>query len=868
MSSLWAMGVILLAAPERTLCDFDRVTLDWRSKFAAHQVVETERDGRPTRILRTPFDLSRPPHYDWVRAVAPDGVDVRLYRFLTVRLRVEGGGSKLILMLLQRVPKSADNPNGERVAPANGHYLLLDFTDWRQLSFPLDAFEDGEVLASAVHEFNFALTASGRDRPGVIEIDDLSLSVEPVGQVVEEVVPFPPADIAVADEAAFFALLDLDRPELGAVRAAVEAGDWQRAKSAWAEHLGRRTAPRWLWSHRDRERIAAVHEQRWGGLKRYVAAADRVLARQFDFLGVGKTLDHDVDWLQGPTEWTHVLSRFHYLKHLGYAWWATGDEKYAEDFAYLIRDWIADNPVPRICSNDRGRRGTVWRTLETGIRGELWFDVMELFMDAPAFDAETKYQMTRSLVEHARHLHRYETAFRPGNWQAVECTGLAAIGIMLPEFHEAASWRERAFTYLVRQMKEDVRPDGAQSEYTPGYHGWVLERFLQVALLCRANGYEVPGLLDRHEKMFEFLMHLARPDRRFPPLGDAGTGGSVAATLGMGALLYDRPDMRYLGVDRPAEDWLWRFGPEAVERYETLPAARPAFDSAMLPHAKYLVMRTGWDAGDRWFLFDAAPWGGGHSHQDRLQVLLWDGRDLLIDPGMCSYDQPLSRELRRSASHNVLLIDGDEQIQSDPTVTAWDLRPEAELAGAEIADAAYRHRRTVLWVKPDCWVVVDHVFGVGEHELTRRFHFPRGEAAADERGAETRFGEGRNVRVETTDGAAVAIVPGPLPLGNVEAAEAPVAVFTNRVTLPTALSCVVTPFTAPADLPAIMVSPADDPLVVRLQLVWSDGRIAHVAVAPERRELGLADPPVVGLAALVREGPHPTRVVFEDGASR
>ncbi|MCD6352295.1 MAG: hypothetical protein J7M26_09270, partial [Armatimonadetes bacterium] len=193
-----------------------------------------------------------------------------------------------------------------------------------------------------------------------------------------------------------------------------------------------RKTPRWTWCLADRDRIIELYDQRFGGLKRYVPAADRVLAREFDFLGVHKKLDHDIQWLQGPWEWTHVLSRFGYWKTLGYAYWATGDSKYAADFVYMLEDWIADNPVPRILTNSRGKHGTVWRTLETGIRAELWFDVMQLFMDAPEFDAEAKYLMTRSLVEHARHLYRYEVAFRYGNWQVVECTGLGAVGIMLP----------------------------------------------------------------------------------------------------------------------------------------------------------------------------------------------------------------------------------------------------------------------------------------------------------------------------------------------------------------------------------------------------------------------------------------------------
>ena len=59
------------------------------------------------------------------------------------------------------------------------------------------------------------------------------------------------------------------------------------------------------------------------GLARYTNAANKVLARDFEFLGVRKQLAHAPEWLQGPVEWTHVLSRFAYWQDLGLAYWGT-----------------------------------------------------------------------------------------------------------------------------------------------------------------------------------------------------------------------------------------------------------------------------------------------------------------------------------------------------------------------------------------------------------------------------------------------------------------------------------------------------------------------------------------------------------------
>jgi hypothetical protein len=115
-----------------------------------------------------------------------------------------------------------------------------------------------------------------------------------------------------------------------------------------------------------------------------------------------------------------------------------------------------------------------------------------------------------------------------------------------------------------------------------------MTQFLKVGLLCRANGYAVPGLLDRHEKMFEFILQLREPDGTFVRVGDTGFGrrNSVAESLGLGALMYQRPDLRFFGPDQCAENWLWLFGPGVFDQYARLKPQAPAFISGLLPNAK------------------------------------------------------------------------------------------------------------------------------------------------------------------------------------------------------------------------------------------------------------------------------------------
>jgi hypothetical protein len=688
------------------------------------------------------------------------------------------------------------------------------------------------------------------------------------GSLPGQVSPF-----AVPGEMAFFSLLDLERADLAPVKTAVAERDWAAAKQAWAVHLQTRSQPRWTWSHHDRATLLRLCQEKFGGMDEHIREADRVLARDFDLLGVRKRLERHVEWLQGPIEWTHVLSRFAYWRDLGLAYWATGRKAYAEDFVLLARDWIADNPVPSEPSTGRGPRGSVWRTLEAGIRGDAWFEAMQLFMDAPEFDAETKYLLTRSLVEHARYLHAWGTTYRGGNWQVCESSGLATIGIMLPEFKEAEDWRERGFHYLVEHMRRDVEADGAHWELTPGYHTWVMTQFLKAGLLCRANGYTVPGLLDRHEKMFEFLMNLRQPDGTFVTVGDAGFGrrNSLADNLGLGALMYQRPDFRFLGPNQCAESWLWLFGPGMFDQYARLKPQAPAFTSRLLPDAKYAVMRTGWDADARFLFFDCAPWRGGHSHRDCLQVVVCAGRQLLIDPGVYSYDQPLSvRYFRKTEAHNVLMVDGAEQPAANPELLAWQAGPEADFASGQVAGTnGLRQERSVLFVKPHYWLVVDWVFGSGEHQLARLFHFPLDSGAqAAGKGARTSYQTGANLEVLPADEAHLEMRRGWVPTGPAYAKEGPVAAFVIQSKLPAALGTVLVPFAEEKALPTVKRVSTADPELVQIQLTFPNGRQDDVLIAPAPAKLTLGERTASGRALVVRRGPSGETTIVVKGEGR
>lgn len=77
-------------------------------------------------------------------------------------------------------------------------------------------------------------------------------------------------------------------------------------------------------------------------------------------------------------------------------------------------------------------------------------------------------------------------------------------------------------------------------------------------------------------------------------------------------------------------------------------------------------MRTGWERGDTLLAMTAMRYTA-HTHFDRGSVVLeYGGEQLLLDPGMVSYNSPSSHQLRGTQSHNALTLSGSGQKHVPP----------------------------------------------------------------------------------------------------------------------------------------------------------------------------------------------------------
>jgi hypothetical protein len=131
----------------------------------------------------------------------------------------------------------------------------------------------------------------------------------------------------------------------------------------------------------------------------------------------------------------------------------------------------------------------------------------------------------------------------------------------------------------------------------------------------------------------------------------------------------------------------------------------------------------------------------GHAHADALSFeLAAKGRTVLVDPGTYTYtaSKVLRDSFRSSAAHNTLVV--DDESWSTPAgpfswktigsskLSRWIAKERFDYLAATqdrlgLSSALIEHRRDVLFLKGDYWVIRDQIGSVGSHDLKLWFHF-------------------------------------------------------------------------------------------------------------------------------------------------
>ncbi len=364
----------------------------------------------------------------------------------------------------------------------------------------------------------------------------------------------------------------------------------------------------------------------------------------------------EIDWSYNPTfngfgEWIWQIQRHSEWAILAHCYADTKDEKYTQAFIDYFTTWYEQMP----CPEEAPPGGTIaWRSIEAGIRMmKAWHVAIHTFYKSPLV---TDHIITSYFKSFCDHGYRLTTANGTGNWLIMEMVGLAYVGMLYPFLAKAEEWKNHAFSVLTREIVEQVYLDGFQFELTTGYHAGVVDNYALLFEGAIGLGYEIPETLRKYyARMYEMFTHLMLPDGKIPNLNDGGVYST--AKFCEKALKYypEREDFR----------WFATKGTEGKE---------PDYVSCIMPYSGMGVMRTGWGEKDIAVFMDAGPFGYGHQHEDKLNVLLHAyGKYMMSDLGNYAYDgSQMRRHVIATKGHNCALVDGMGQNRAKTYVRGSD----------------------------------------------------------------------------------------------------------------------------------------------------------------------------------------------------
>jgi hypothetical protein len=652
--------------------------------------------------------------------------------------------------------------------------------------------------------------------------------------------PLPKVERTRLTDEEFFSKLDATRDDMKPVLAALESEGIPAAKKVLADHFRQRKTPQWRIDPHARPK----HDTRPKGVK--TSRADEALRHVYR----GHSFGPDIDWLDNPTyapdrefdkEWSMAFLRMPWWEALGKAYWATGDERYAKEFVYQLHDFIAKYPIPvertRGSSHPMKYAVPEWRTLEIGNRlGKSWINAFFRFLSSQAMDDNAVCEILKSFWEMGHHLERFSSVRKlSSNWLISETQALHAAGIMFPEFKDAATWLTLAEERLTGELKKQVYKDGVHWELAPGYGRHVMMMFLKAHQFGVKNGRPMPGeYVDILEKMFHYYAY-SSINGQIAAFSDS-KHSNVRSVFASGFDYFPH---------RTDFQWLATQGRKGT---------KPTKTNIAFPYAGHYVMRSDFEADQRFMIVDAGPYGSGHQHEDALSFELSAyGERLITDPGIYryNYSSPWRKFMVSSLAHNTLAVDNQGQcrgrhrgtwVAKGPMPNIWKpgrkqtyLRSTYSNGYGYKKNIAVKHTRSIWFVDGRYWVLIDRARPEDkdkkEHLYESLFMLTAANATAEANRIVTKSDGANLVMVPAdTPGLSVDVVQGqhkPVKRGWKRGGDTvlpnPTAVFSQRKSGPATFALLLYPVPKGQDVPDVKIEfvPAtsgDDPVAVRVTL--------------------------------------------------
>ncbi|MDP1545306.1 MAG: alginate lyase family protein, partial [Anaerolineales bacterium] len=462
-------------------------------------------------------------------------------------------------------------------------------------------------------------------------------------------------------------------------------------------------------------------------------------------------------------------NRFAFVYTLVRAYAATRDEKYPQAFWQLIQDWAEHNPP---------NTGANWKDgQEIALRLMAWTFGFYAFIHSPSTTPEHTAQFTQLVAAQAERVYAnigYAISTR-SNHTISEAFGLWMVGLLFPELKSAETYFALGKKLLEDEAAKQIFPDGSYAMYSLNYHRFILHLYLYAVQLGKLNQPPFSNhLISTLSNSIHYLSRLIDPATGHMPVYGSNDGALVLPLNNCDFTDY-RPLLQLGSVittGKPMfepgdwdEDVFWLCGEQTLipdpsptgrreseslspfggrESESPFPfgggeseSPSPFGRGARGEGGTYILRNTHSRAILRCTDFTSRP-----SHADQLHMDLWmNGHNIAIDAGTYLYSgEGIWRNgLARTSVHNTVTVDDKDQMTlvSRFTWTNWAkgkvLKHTENLwQGEHDGYKPVRHKRTVMALAGDRWLVVDDLMADEPHHYALHWLLSDGEYGVQE----------------------------------------------------------------------------------------------------------------------------------------
>jgi asparagine synthase (glutamine-hydrolysing) len=411
-------------------------------------------------------------------------------------------------------------------------------------------------------------------------------------------------------------------------------------------------------------------------------------------------------------------------------------------FLSQVRSFMEANPVGQ---------GIHWNSgQEIALRLMSWLFGLNVFFHDGKIPAELLADLSKHISFCGAHVAQHIEYARDSvynNHLLSEALALYIVGRVLPDAEAAPASVSEGRGLLEQEASHQVYPDGAYIQQSHNYHRFAIQIYLWAMAFARCHSDPIPAPWVRAlERSLDFLLAHQNPaDGRLPNYG--ANDGALPLPLSSCDFSDFRPTLQAVSImtrqERvfPGGPWdemaAWFCGPSALD----LPLRKFERTSISFPHTGYHVLRG--RQPENFATFRCGTILDRFSQIDMLHLdVWWRGHNVLTDAGSYLYNGPEEwhDHFLCTESHNTLQVDGRDQMLHYRKFKClyWTkaklLRFEDHDDWALSAGEHYGyqrhsghcvHRRSVLYLKDDLWVVVDRMEGSGAHRV--RLHWLGGD---------------------------------------------------------------------------------------------------------------------------------------------